>query len=62
MATITLNIPDAMLPRVTAALCASAGVPDTNANAKAQVVAYIKQVVKNYEADQSAVNNNIDVS
>jgi len=62
MVTITLTIPDPMLPRVVAALCIPAGVPETNANAKTQVVEYVKERVKNFEAAQSKVANDIDVS
>lgn len=45
MATITLTIPDAVLPRVRSALCAHAGLPDTNPNAKVAVIELIKQTV-----------------
>lgn len=52
MATITLTIPDAVLPRVRAALCTHAGLPDTNANAKEAVIMWIKDTVQavEYEA------------
>lgn len=49
MATITLTIPDAVLPRVRAALCANAGLPDTNPNAKQAVIDLIVAVVKSVE-------------
>lgn len=49
MANITLTIPDALLPRVRAALCAKASLPDTNANAKEAVIMWIKQTVQAYE-------------
>jgi len=62
MATITLTIPDVMLPRVVTALCLPANVAETNANAKTQVADYIKERVKNYEAAQSKTTNDIDVS
>jgi len=62
MATITLTIPDPMLARVVTALCIPAGVPETNANAKAQVVEYVKERVKQYEAAHSKIANDIDVS
>lgn len=45
MATITLTIPDAALPRVRAALCLAAGLPDTNANAKLATVNWVKATV-----------------
>jgi hypothetical protein len=51
MATITLTIPDAVLPRVRAALCARAGLPDTNANAKEAVIRWMKDTVSTYEYD-----------
>lgn len=52
VATITLTIPDAVLPRVRAALCAKAGLPDSNANAKEAVVMWVKATVQavEYEA------------
>lgn len=52
MATITLTIPDAVLPRVRAALCTHAGLPDTNANAKQAVIDWVKATVQavEYEA------------
>lgn len=49
MATITLTIDDAVLPRVRAALCAHAGLPESNANAKAAVIAWVKDTVKTAE-------------
>lgn len=49
MATITLTIPDASLPRVRAALCIKGGLPDTNANAKQVVIDYVKAVVREVE-------------
>lgn len=62
MATISLTIPDAQLARVVAALCVTAGVPETGANAKAQVAEYVRERVKNYEATLSKTANDIDVS
>lgn len=49
MASITLTIPDAALPRVRAALCSNAGLPDTNANAKEAVIRWIKATVQDVE-------------
>lgn len=49
MATITLTIPDALLPRVKAALCAHAGLPETNANAKQAVILWVKDTVQTFE-------------
>lgn len=49
MATITLTIPDAVLPRVRAALCANAGLPDSNANAKEAVIRWMKDTVQTVE-------------
>lgn len=51
MAVITLTIPDAQLPRVRAALCIQAGLPESNANAKEALVQWIKQVVRGVERD-----------
>lgn len=73
MAVISITVPDAMLPRVVTALTAAGGysatLPDGTPNpqtpaqfAKAMVAAYVKQVVKTYEAEQSAATNNIDVT
>lgn len=45
MANITLTIPDAVLPRVRAALCSAAGLPDTNANAKDAVIRWMRATV-----------------
>lgn len=49
MATITLTISDAVLPRVRAALCANAGLPDTNPNAKEAVIQLVKETVQKVE-------------
>lgn len=49
MATITLTIPDAVLPRVRAALCTKAGLPDSNPNAKQAVVDWVKATVREVE-------------
>lgn len=57
MATITITIPDAALPRVREALCAFAdlyGADATNANAKAALVSWVKQRVREYEMDKAA--------
>lgn len=54
MASITLTIPDAQLPRVRAALCSAAGLPDTNANAKAAVIIWIKSTVQSVEYQELA--------
>ena len=51
MATISLTIPDAQLARVRAALCAQAGLPETNANAKEALIQWVKQVVRGIEHD-----------
>lgn len=49
MASITLTIPDAALPRVRAALCLTAGLPETNANAKLALMNIIKETVEAVE-------------
>lgn len=55
MATLTITIPDAVVPRVQTALCAYGQRPTVNAaNAKAVVVDFIKTVTRNYEADTAA--------
>ena len=53
MATITLTIPDAALPRVVAALCRAAGLPVTGPNAKASLILWIKTTVRNIEASDA---------
>lgn len=55
MATITLTIPDASLPRVRAALCLNAGLADSNANAKQAVIDIVKGIVRSVEY-QAAVD------
>lgn len=45
MATITLTIPNAAVPRVRAALCAAAQLPETDANAKQAIVDWVKATV-----------------
>jgi hypothetical protein len=52
MATISLTIPDAVLPRVRDALCAYIGLTGTdvtNANAKAGAAQAIKNITRAYE-------------
>lgn len=49
MATITLTIADAVLPRVRAALCAHAGLADSNPNAKEAVIQLVKETVQSVE-------------
>jgi len=49
MAQITLTIPDAVLPRVRAALCAAYGLPESNANAKQAVISAIESIVRSAE-------------
>lgn len=49
MASITLTIPDAELPRVRAALCTAAGLSDSNANAKQAVINWVKTTVREVE-------------
>lgn len=58
MAQITLTIPDAQLPRVIAALCATkmtidGPTPPTGVNAKAILVEWVKQQVANHETQQA---------
>lgn len=53
MATITLTISDAVLPRVRAALCTHAGLPDTNPNAKEAVIRLIKETVQSVEYNEA---------
>jgi hypothetical protein len=52
MATITLTIPDAVMPRVVDALCAEGGYVSGSrgAFAKQQVVDHVRRVVRQYES------------
>lgn len=53
MATITITIDDAQLPRVVEALCVTAGVsPPTGANAWAVVRDFIKRTTIEYERNR----------
>jgi hypothetical protein len=54
MAQITLNIPDAVAPRVIDAICAELGYDGTgtkNAFAKQQLVLWMKSIVKQHEGN-----------
>lgn len=73
MAVISLTIPDVQLPRVLAALSTRGGYsatlpngqpnPQTQAQfAKAQIILYVKEIVKQEEAKAAAAVNDIDVS
>lgn len=64
MATITLTIPDAALPRVRAALCIHAGLSDSNANAKEAVITLIKETVQavEYNAAMQAASATVAIS
>ena len=54
MATITLTIPSAAVPRVVHALCAAGGYPnETDENAKKTVVEFIKATVRNVESGEA---------
>lgn len=72
MATMTMTIPDAMLPRVVAAFAATHGYratlpngdpnPQTPAQfARAQVANFIKHTVTNYESELAKSSNDIEV-
>jgi hypothetical protein len=49
MASMTINIPDAQVPRVVEALCRWNNAPPSNANAKAAVLQLIKNTVHDIE-------------
>lgn len=49
MANITITIPDDKVTRVVTALCNTAGLPVTNANAKKTIIDHIKATTLNYE-------------
>lgn len=50
MANITITIPDQYIDRVATALCISAGMAVTNANAKKVLIDYLKNTTLSYEA------------
>ncbi len=49
MATININVPDATASRVIHALCTTAGLVESPANAKTSVLIWIKTTVANIE-------------
>jgi len=49
MATMSIIIPDQHVQRVIHALCTSAGLPESPANAKEAVLRHIRAVVRNVE-------------
>lgn len=55
MATVTLNIPSAVLARVVDALCQSAGLPVSAENAKAALIDHIRATVANVEQSAAVV-------
>lgn len=62
MAQIIIEVPDNQVTRVQTALCTTANLAISAANAKSVIVNYIKAVVKRYEAEQSKATNDIAVS
>lgn len=54
MANVTLTIPDDKIDRVATALCETAGLPVSNANAKVALIDYIKGTTLGYESKASA--------
>jgi hypothetical protein len=56
MAQIVLNIPDAVINRVIAALCNQTGATPTASNAKQALIAIIMRLIKNYESTQAQQN------
>lgn len=57
MATLTITIADAELPRVREAMCAFGGFTDpadvTNANARLALIRAVKNIVRTYERDKA---------
>ena len=53
MASINLTLPDATATRVVHALCVAAGLPESPANAKLAVIAWIKSTVANIERSET---------
>lgn len=53
MAEVKLTIPTQDVPRVTSALCQSAGLSVSAANAKQALVNHIKQTVRNVERSEA---------
>jgi len=63
MATVTLTIPTEHVSRVVHALCVSAGLPESTANAKIAIIRHIKATVHNVErgeADAAAIAAVVD--
>ena len=54
MAAISITVPDQVVNRVITALCVQAGTSPSAANAKAQIIQLVKQVVKTYESQQAS--------
>ncbi len=54
MAVFTMTIPDADMPRVTVALCRTAQLAVSGANAEQAVINYIQQSVQNIAAADAA--------
>jgi hypothetical protein len=52
MATVTITIPDAQLPRVIEALCVGASLPQSAANARQAVINWVTTTTKEYELDR----------
>jgi len=53
MAIVTLTIPPAHVDRVVHALCISAGLPESPANAKQALIKHIKATVFNVERSEA---------
>lgn len=64
MATVTLTIPTAAMPRVVHALCKSAGLDESPANAKKAIIEHIRRTVRNVEmqeAEQALIAQLVEV-
>lgn len=53
MPQVSIDIPTGQATRVIAALCASAGLSPSAANAKRAIIAHVKNVVVSYERGQA---------
>lgn len=53
MAQVVIDVPNAQVTRVIAALCAVAGLPASPANAKQAVADHIRTIVMSYERSQA---------
>jgi hypothetical protein len=64
MATITLNIDDAALPRIVAGLCGAEGLAESGANARTALIRIAKRTIRIYEEviEQQRIEGEIPIT